>query len=423
MATGDGEGDGGEGWEAVVRAEVGAGWWDDPDGADFRARFKAFTGQRRDWPEPKLLFWKDLLLRVARRLRLCSAPAHLVMSIWFARPGGITPLCLPQVLEEMRADGEILLKYELIDPTKGGLHQLIRRVSQMAVISRRAVVQEDILVFKSLVEERAAEIVRQLSSSHWTSTCVATITKFNSFFHIREDAHAALCYLTQCGKAQYLVVRKEEPVEGVKFSLVATQVPAASKLDCDTLHLIWAEEKLQQQLDVLDRRWEISRRRALISFKAGDKQAAYRYVRQSKLFSESRNRCIPLLERVEEVISLIASAESTKQVYEAIQVGIKAMNDHSVSIEDVNIHLKEVDDLVAAQREIDAALESVPTHSLDGEEDIEEEFRNLEAELQDKIPHVHVEEPEPISHANADSPDKAIESLSNCLSNIKLGAI
>lgn len=51
-----------------------------------------------------------------------------------------------------------------------------------------------------------------------------------------------------------------------------------------------------------------------MSFKAGDKQGAFRYVRQSKLFSESRNKCTQLLERVEEVISLIASAESTKQV-------------------------------------------------------------------------------------------------------------
>lgn len=80
MASNDGEG--GEGWEAAVRAEMGgASWWDDPDGADLHARFKAFTGQRRDWPEPKLLFWKDLLLRVARRLRLCSAPAHLVSQL------------------------------------------------------------------------------------------------------------------------------------------------------------------------------------------------------------------------------------------------------------------------------------------------------------------------------------------------------
>ncbi|KAG2596985.1 uncharacterized protein LOC120706605 [Panicum virgatum] len=412
----------GEGWEAAVRAEVGAaGWWDDPDSADLRARFKAFTGQRRDWPHPTLLFWKDLLLRVARRLRRCSAPAHLVTSAWFARPGGLTPLCLPQVLEEMRADGDILLKSELIDPSAGSLYQLVRRVSQMAISSRRPVSQEDILVFKSLVEERAADIARQLSDSHWTSTCVVTISRFNSFFCNQEDAHAALCILTQSGKARYLVARKQDPIEGVKLALNSAQVPAVSKLDHDTLHLVWTEERLQQQLDVLDRRWEISRRRALASFKSGDKQGAYRYVRQSKVFSQSRNRCTQLLERVEEVISLIAIAESTKKVYEAMQIGIQAMKENNVSIEEVNVHLKEVDELVAAQREVDAALESVPLHSIDDEGDIEEEFRKLETELQDEIPHIQVQEP--MSHSNEESPDEVVESLSNNLSGIKLEAI
>ncbi|KAM3348227.1 hypothetical protein ACQJBY_021876 [Aegilops geniculata] len=107
-----------------------------------------------------------------------------------------------------------------------------------------------------------------------------------------------------------------------------------------------------------------SRRAALMSFKAGDKQGAFRYVRQSKLFSESRNKCTQLLERVEEVISLIASAESTKQVYEAIQIGMKAMKEHNVSIEDINTHLKEVDDLVAAQRKINVALDFCALHTM-----------------------------------------------------------
>uniref|UniRef100_J3KYX8 Charged multivesicular body protein 7 n=1 Tax=Oryza brachyantha TaxID=4533 RepID=J3KYX8_ORYBR len=385
--------------------------------------FKAFTGQRRDWPQPKLLFWKDLVLRVARRLGICSAPAHHVTGVLFTRPGGLTPLCLPQVLEEMRADGEILLKSELIDPTAGSLYQLVRRVSQMALVSKQPIVQEDILVFTSLVEERAAEIVDQLRNSHWTSTCIVTIGKFNTFFHGRENSHVALCYLTQCGKAWYIIDRRQkDSIEGVKFSLMAAQVPAVSKLDYDTLHLVWTEEKLQQQLDVLDRQWEISRRRALVSFKSGNKQAAYRYVRQSKLFSESRKRCTPLLERVEEVISLMGSAEITKKVNEAIKISIQAMKEHHVSIEEVNEHLKEVDDLVVTQREIDAALGSVILQSVDSEseENIEEEFMKLEAELQDKSSHIQENS---VSHGNDELPDEDVDPLSNNLSNIKLEAV
>ncbi|RLN23348.1 uncharacterized protein C2845_PM07G07130 [Panicum miliaceum] len=417
MVPGEG---GREGWDAAVRAQVGAaGWWDDPDSADLRARFKAFTGQRRDWPHPTLLFWKDLLLRVARRLRRCSPPPTSLCD----RGNWILNL-LPILQEEMRADGDILLKSELIDPSTGSLYQLVRRVSQMTISSRRPVSQDDTSCsnrWSSPLQERAADIARQLSDSHWTSTCVVTISRLNSFFCDQEDAHAVLCFLTQSGKARYLVARKEDPIEGVKFALNSAQVPAVSKLDHDTLHLVWTEERLQQQLDVLDRRWEISRRRALASFKSGDKQGAYRYVRQSKVFSQSRNRCTQLLERVEEVISLIASAESTKKVYEAIQIGVQAMKENNVSIEEVNVHLKEVDELVAAQREVDAALESVPLHSIDDEGDIEEEFRKLEAELQDEILHIQVQEP--MSHPNEESPDEVVESLSNNLSSIKLEAI
>jgi charged multivesicular body protein 7 len=54
--------------------------------------------------------------------------------------------------EEMRADGDTLLKSKLTDPTSGSLYQLVRRISQLAVVSRRRIVPEDALVFKSLVE-------------------------------------------------------------------------------------------------------------------------------------------------------------------------------------------------------------------------------------------------------------------------------
>ena len=65
--------------------------------------------------------------------------------------------------------------------------------------------------------------------------------------------------------------------------------------------------------------------------------------------------------------------------------------------------------------------ESVPLHSIDDEGDIEEEFRKLETELQDEIPHIQVQEPMP--HPNEESPDEVVESLSNNLSSIKLEAI
>lgn len=75
-----------------IRKEVGD--WDDEEVAT--ARFKAFSGQRSDW-EPKYRFWKDLILSVARHLRLLIIRPLEVKNNWFNR-GGLTPLCLDQVL-------------------------------------------------------------------------------------------------------------------------------------------------------------------------------------------------------------------------------------------------------------------------------------------------------------------------------------
>lgn len=44
--------------------------------------------------------------------------------------------------------------------------------------------------------------------------------------------------------------------QGVKVSISASSVPSVSSLDRDVLHLTWTRERLQQQLDVIDRRCE-----------------------------------------------------------------------------------------------------------------------------------------------------------------------
>ncbi|THU69462.1 hypothetical protein C4D60_Mb08t14660 [Musa balbisiana] len=53
--------------EEIVRREVLD--WDDEVAAT--ARFKAFSGQRSDW-EPRFVFWRDLILKVARHLGVCT---------------------------------------------------------------------------------------------------------------------------------------------------------------------------------------------------------------------------------------------------------------------------------------------------------------------------------------------------------------
>lgn len=87
----------------------------------------------------------------------------------------------------------------------------------------------------SPLQERAADIARQLGDSHWTTTCVVTIGRFNSFFSDQEDAHAALCFLTQSGKARYLVARKQDRIEVCSLFVVHSIARLKHVLCCDSV--------------------------------------------------------------------------------------------------------------------------------------------------------------------------------------------
>ncbi|KAE8671231.1 hypothetical protein F3Y22_tig00111983pilonHSYRG00034 [Hibiscus syriacus] len=204
-----------------------------------------------------------------------------------------------------------------------------------------------------------------------------------------------------------------DQVLGIKVSLSSEVVSAISSLDFDTLHLIWTQEKLQQQLDVIDRRWEMSRQSALASLKSGNKKLALRHAREMKLGTESREKCNSLLNRVEEVLSVIANAESTKKVAEAIQIGARAIKENKISVEEVQLCLDELDEIIDSQKQVEKAIESAPY--LDTEdEDIEEEFMKLELEfgnenLEDLNPETGVSDTAGID-----------QSLADALSNLKL---
>ena len=57
-----------------------------------------------------------------------------------------------------------------------------------------------------------------------------------------------------------------------------------------------------------------SRKTALAFLHSGNKKVALRHARELKLANESREKCATFLNRVEEVLSVIANAESTKKV-------------------------------------------------------------------------------------------------------------
>ncbi|XP_019076837.1 uncharacterized protein LOC100259014 isoform X2 [Vitis vinifera] len=329
------------------------------------ARFKAFSGQRSDW-EARYQFWRDLILKVARHFHLLFISSSQVKKDWFNR-GGLTPLCLDHVLD------------------------------------------------------KTVEVVKVLSESQWTSSCVITMKKFQDICGGTREASAVLSYLSGCGKAQYLSISKKELIEGVKVSLSAAAVSGTTSLDLDVLHLTWTTENLQQQLDVIDQRCEVSKKAALASLNSGNKKVALRHAKALKLASESREKCISFLNRVEEVLSLIANAESTKKVSEAIQIGARAIQENRIDVEEVQRCLQELGDSIDSQKQVEEALaESDPSYVDIEDEDIEEEFRKLELELGNQNLQILVSQAGVDTAAGETEASESSKSLCDALSDLKL---
>ncbi|XP_073037831.1 uncharacterized protein [Primulina eburnea] len=323
-----------------VRKEV-SDWDDEVKG---RARFKALSGQRSDW-EPLYLFWRDLIIKVARHLGIfLICPSH-VQSLWFHR-NGLSPLCLHSVLVEMCRAGDLLPLSSAHPPT-----------------------------------ERALEVIKTLSENNWTISCVITMRKFQDICLGSKEALVILNYLSTHGKAKHLVMNTAERIEGVKVCLTTEGAVAnASSMDYSVLQLIWTAEKLEQQLNVIDQRYHKTRNSALAFLKSGNKIVALKYAKELKQVSLSREKCTALLERVEKVIQVIADAESSKMVSEAIQISSRAIQENQITIEEVELCLQEIDENIHSMKQVDSVLES-PVYTDLVEEDIEDEFKKLQQEI------------------------------------------
>lgn len=281
----------------------------------------------------------------------------------------------------MNAAGELLLNVGVADPASGWVSQIFRRVVNLGGLLRPSTQEklaEDYYIIPVLLKEKALQVVQVLSERHWTASCVITWRKFQEISGGLKEAHAVLNHLCDHGKAKYLVTTKKDLMEGVKVSLSGRALSGTTSLDFDLLHLIWTAEKLDHQLNVIDLRWKRSRASALASLKLGNKQVALKYSREMKMASLSREKCAALLNRVEEVLAVIADAEASKEVAEAIRIGTQAIKENGISYDEVELCLQELNECIESQKQIDEILGSSAAGAEIEDEDIEEELKELE---------------------------------------------
>lgn len=63
------------------------------------------------------------------------------------------------------------------------------------------------------LKDKADEVIKLLSESHWTSSCIITMKKFQDKCGGQDEASAVLSFLTGRGKALYLSISKNEFTE------------------------------------------------------------------------------------------------------------------------------------------------------------------------------------------------------------------
>lgn len=339
------------------------------------------------------------------------------------------PLCLNDVLLQMYNSGDLLRFPDLGDPKSGRISHLLKKMMHLSGIFRSStsidvILDEDRLIISKILQDKADEAIKALSQSYWTSSCIVTMRKFETLFKEHDEAYALLSYLSGKGKAKYLSFKKqEEQIEGVKVSLssaaVATSIP--SPLEYDILQLVHTTEELQQQLDVIEKRYESSRKSALAALKSGNKSGALRNARELKIATESREKLASFLNRVEGLLLVIADAESTKKVTEAIKIGARAMKENRIDVEQVQLCLQEVDEFVGSQEQVQKALDSAASYAGFEDEDFEEELKELESQISEE--NLMVSAPKSEEDASGGSQEKGSPStdlLSEAMSGLKL---
>lgn len=70
-----------------------------------------------------------------------------------------------------------------------------------------------VLIKLLFLKDKADEFIKLLSESHWTSSCIITMKKFQDKCGGRDEASAVLSFLTGRGKALYLSISKNEFTE------------------------------------------------------------------------------------------------------------------------------------------------------------------------------------------------------------------
>lgn len=124
---------------------------------------------------------------------------------WFNR-GGLSPLCLEQVLSLMHKERDILPTHHLVDPRAGRLSHILTKLTNLFFTTTNTSYENDVFIVMPVLKEKAARLVKLLADENPSpsSTCVITINRFEHISASPQEASAILSCLSSQSQARFL---------------------------------------------------------------------------------------------------------------------------------------------------------------------------------------------------------------------------
>eukprot|EP00850_Spirogloea_muscicola_P020750 SM000225S07029 [mRNA] locus=s225:111586:114547:- [translate_table: standard] len=353
------------------------------------ARFKAFGGEDDHERQLRLLFWTDLILKSARQLGALVVNAEEIKCTWFRR-GGLTPMALDFVLENMIHTGQLKDKEEYKSGGQGFLKWLLLRfgVVKAPAGKMHPEAQEGQVtplvtgeyVVLPLIKEKAEELLEEgYSAGTGHVDRIVTLASLEEMAGGQEEALLLSRFLILQRLAVSLVAKDAAlEIQGLKVAKRGSRATGSTALDLQVLQLKGTLEMLHKRYSKIAARSLELQKMAHRLVKDGQQQAARHALKLKRLLTESQEKCALFIQQLEAVLLSVSEVELTSQVFEALQAGSAAVKESGMTLNQVQKSMSEWEDAYLKHSKTMEALGGA-TQEVTSED--EDEYARIEKEL------------------------------------------
>ncbi|GAQ81451.1 charged multivesicular body protein 7 [Klebsormidium nitens] len=361
------------------------------DETRMQARLRAFSTQDENF-ESHFEFWRGVILLVARaHLQATIIKTEEVRNVMFKR-GGLKPLGLDQVLVEMHRRRQLQSFRGLMGSyDRSWIRWSVVQLARSATVAKQVVggllggedasgirLDEE-MVIMDLLKERADKVETEITPASGHTVLLLDPVLLSIHQNPREAQLVLHELLRRRRVALVSTVAAGKEVRGVKVAARGEKrVPAVTDQDRQRVHLKSAMRGLEERAEALMRRAAEARETAHSAVKKKDRALGLRCLRRFKLWEGAARQCNDYAAKLEELLLQVDQAEVTQQVTSALQAGVQTLRASTVTLEEAESCMQQVDGALTSHQEVQDTLGLGAGENSDA---IDSELAEIEAEI------------------------------------------